>query len=57
MTLDRTYIDTEDNGKLNWDVNNGVMYSVVNKDKPNKFGEYRSYKIMPGKSDAILHLS
>ncbi len=49
MTLDRSFITSEDQGKLNWDVNNGVMYSVVNKDAVNKFGEYRGWKIMPGK--------
>ena len=49
MTLDKTYIASENDGKLEWDSNNAVMYSVVNKDAPNKYGEYRSYKIMPGK--------
>ncbi|KAL8725316.1 MAG: hypothetical protein Q9181_006455 [Wetmoreana brouardii] len=45
-----SFIASEDDGKLNWDANNAVMYSVANKDAPNKYGEYRSYKIMPGKS-------
>ncbi|KAL8685663.1 MAG: hypothetical protein Q9218_007622 [Villophora microphyllina] len=47
MTLDRTFLASEDEGKLNWDVNNAVMYSVINKDAVNPYGEYRSYKIMP----------
>ena len=50
MTLDRSFITTEDDGKLNWDANDDVMYTVVNKDAPNKYGEYKSYKIMPGES-------
>ncbi|KAL8639330.1 MAG: hypothetical protein Q9228_003622 [Teloschistes exilis] len=47
MTIDRTFLVSEDDGKLNWDANNNVMYSVVNKDAVNPYGEYRSYKIMP----------
>ena len=47
MTLQRSFIETEDDGKLNWDANNAIMYSVVNKDQVNKYGEYRSYKIFP----------
>ncbi len=50
MTLDRSFIASEDDGKLNWDANDDVMYTVVNKDAPNKYGEYKSYKIMPGES-------
>ena len=60
MELERTYIASEDDGKLNWDSNNAVMYSVVNKDKPNKYGEHPGWKIMRGKydsSDMILNTS
>ena len=49
MTFERSFVTSEDEGKLDWDVNNGVMYSVVNKDAPNKYGEYRGFKILPGK--------
>ena len=49
MKFDRTFLASENDGKLNWDVNNAVMYSVVNKDAVNPYGEYRGYKIMPGK--------
>ncbi|KAL9582819.1 MAG: hypothetical protein Q9212_003073 [Teloschistes hypoglaucus] len=47
MTIDRTFLASEDEGKLNWDANNNVMYSVLNKEAVNPYGEYRSYKIMP----------
>lgn len=50
MTFDRSFITSEDEGKLNWDVNNAIMYSVVNRDAPNQYGEYRGFKILPGKS-------
>ena len=49
MTFDRSFISTEDDGKLDWDANNAIMYSVVNKDAPNKYGEYRGWKMFPGK--------
>ncbi|KAL8725493.1 MAG: hypothetical protein Q9166_007313 [cf. Caloplaca sp. 2 TL-2023] len=47
MKFERTYLTSEDDGKLNWDSNNAVTYSVVNKDAPNKYGEYRGWKITP----------
>lgn len=50
MTLEKSFIASEDEGKINWDANDDVMYAVVNKDAPNKYGEYKSYKIMPGES-------
>ena len=54
MRFERSFIDSENDGKLNWDVNNAVMYSVVNKDAKNKYGEYKGYKISPGKpTDAL----
>ena len=56
MKFERTFIDSENDGKLDWDVNNAVMYSVVNKDALNKYGEYRGYKIMPGKYSSRLDL-
>ncbi len=49
MTFERGFVTSEDDSKLNWDVNNAVMYTVVNKDATNENGEYRGYKIMPGK--------
>jgi primary-amine oxidase len=49
MKYERTFIDSESDGKLNWDVNNAVMYSVVNKEARNKHGEYRGWKISPGR--------
>ena len=48
MTFDRSFIENEDEGKLDWDANNNVMYTVVNKQAPNPFGEYGGYKILPG---------
>ena len=49
MKLERTYIDTEDEGKINWPENGASMYIVVNKDETNKYGEERGYRIMPSR--------
>ena len=46
MTFEREFVESE--SSLDWDVNNAVMYSVVNKEATNKYGEYRGFKIMPG---------
>lgn len=57
MKLERSFITSEDDGKLNWDSNNAVMYSVVNKDAPNKYGEYKGWKITPGKPSLLNEIS
>ncbi|KAF7557226.1 hypothetical protein G7Z17_g765 [Cylindrodendrum hubeiense] len=40
--------EIEDEGRINWAANAASMYSVVNKDSPNKYGEYRGYRLAPG---------
>ena len=55
MKFDRRFITSEDEGKLNWDYNNAVMYSIVNKDAKNAFGEYRGFKILPGQNKHYIH--
>ena len=49
MKLEKSFITSEDHGKLDWVPNAAVMYSVVNKDKPNAYGEYPGWRIMPSK--------
>ncbi|TEB24011.1 copper amine oxidase [Coprinellus micaceus] len=48
MKVERSYVTSEDDGKINWASNGASMYSVVNKDKPNVWGEYPGYRISPG---------
>jgi primary-amine oxidase len=48
MKAVRSFIETEDEGKINWSPNGGTMYAVVNKDAPNKYGELPGYRIVPG---------
>lgn len=48
MKLEKTFIDNEDDGKINWAANSAATYTVVNKESKNEFGEYRGWKITPG---------
>jgi primary-amine oxidase len=48
MVLERSQIETEDEGSLDWPANSAMMYVVINRDVKNAFGEARGYRIMPG---------
>ncbi|OAQ58043.1 ATP-dependent DNA helicase PIF1 [Pochonia chlamydosporia 170] len=50
------FVTNEDQGKINWAPNAAAQYSVVNKDKPNKFGEYPGFRIYPSTGSSI-HLT
>ncbi|KAG8156734.1 hypothetical protein KVR01_013339 [Diaporthe batatas] len=47
MKLERSFIETEDDGSLNWDFNAQTQVIVVNQNETNKYGEYRGYRILP----------
>lgn len=47
MKVNRSYIASEDDGKINWAPNGAASYSVVNKDELNDFGEAPGYSITP----------
>lgn len=51
--LKRSIAKTEDEGEINWAPNGANMYNIVNTDKPNKWGEYPGYRIMPGHGTPI----
>ena len=53
MKLEKSFIKSENEGKINWDPNGASTYTVVNKDKPNQFGEYGGYRIAPGMLEII----
>ena len=55
MKLERSFVTTEAGGKINWDENSAGVYSVVNKAKPNKWGEYPGYKIFPSTGSTIYN--
>jgi primary-amine oxidase len=47
MKLDKKYLESEDDSKIDYEPNGQTMYVVVNKDSVNKFGEERGYRISP----------
>ena len=55
MKLQRSFLTSEDQGKLDWSLNGATMYTVVNKDKQNDLGEYPGYRIMPSKLRLFVH--
>lgn len=55
MKLQRSFVESEDDSKLLYTGNGRTQYRVVNTDKPNKYGEYRGYRILP--ADGTIHLT
>ena len=53
MKLARRFIESETDSRLQYDGN--TQYRVVNTEKPNKYGEYRGYRILS--SDGQIHLT
>lgn len=53
MKLSKTFITSENDSTLNWAPNNAAMYTVVNKDSKNKFGEYRGWRVAPGTGNLV----
>ena len=51
----RHQIESEDESRLMWAGNGATQYRVVNMDKPNKWGEYPGYRILP--SQGAIHLA
>ncbi|KAL4749209.1 hypothetical protein BDW72DRAFT_195030 [Aspergillus terricola var. indicus] len=54
MQLERSFIHSEYEARLNWGFNGQTQLHVVNQDKPNKFGEPRGYRILPSAGTAHL---
>jgi primary-amine oxidase len=53
MELDASIMKTEQ--QFNWAANNQAMYTIINPNETNKWGEPRGYRIVPGRSN--IHLS
>lgn len=45
MKLKRSFVTSESTSGLSWGANDAAIYAIVNKDTPNKYGEYPGYKI------------
>ncbi|KAK6371693.1 hypothetical protein LTS17_008516 [Exophiala oligosperma] len=56
MKLNRSFIESEDDSKINWSPNLSSFYAVVNRDAPNKYGEYPGFKISPATANTA-HLT
>ncbi|KAL6922703.1 hypothetical protein FSST1_006729 [Fusarium sambucinum] len=56
MKANRSYITSEDNGKITWAKNGAAAYAVVNKDALNDFGEAPGFAISPN-SGSTGHLT
>ncbi|KAF5632026.1 membrane primary amine oxidase [Fusarium sp. NRRL 52700] len=50
MKAVKSFIKTEDDGKINWSPNGGAMYAVVNTDQKNPYGETPGCRIVPDSS-------
>jgi primary-amine oxidase len=50
---ERSFVDTETS--INWAGNDAALYAIVNKDTPNRFGEYPGYRIK--RSSGTTHLT
>lgn len=53
MKVTRDFLTSEDDAKINWAPNGAAIYTIVNKDTPNPWGEYPGYRIMPGHGTPI----
>ncbi|KAK7191070.1 hypothetical protein DPSP01_007759 [Paraphaeosphaeria sporulosa] len=47
-------VETEDDGLMDLPANGQTMFTVVNKDHTNKWGQPRGYRILPGLSNVVL---
>ncbi|KAF2179308.1 amine oxidase catalytic domain-containing protein [Zopfia rhizophila CBS 207.26] len=47
MKASKSFITNEADSKINWAPNSAALYSIVNKDAKNKFGEFPGYRITP----------
>ena len=54
MRYNISEVQTEDEGLMDLPPNGQSMYQIVNKDKPNKWGEPRGYRLIPGLSNVHL---
>lgn len=55
MKLQRKFIENEDESKLFWNSNAATQYTIINQAAPNKYGEYRGYRILP--ASPTIHLT
>lgn len=47
MKLTRSFVEGEDDGRLDWAANAQTQVLVVNQNATNAYGEYRGYRLLP----------
>lgn len=50
MKVEKSFITSEDDASIDWAPNDAAIYAIVNKETPNRFGEYPGYRIRRGKT-------
>lgn len=54
MKAVKSFIISEEDSSINWAPNDAALYSIVNKDAKNKFGEFPGYRIKRGKTQYLI---
>ncbi len=55
MALQRSFVENEDHGRLDWASNGDTQILVVNQDAANEYGELRGYRMLP--YTGLVHLT
>ncbi|KAL7796312.1 amine oxidase catalytic domain-containing protein [Trichoderma afarasin] len=54
MKIQKSFIQNENETKINWAPNGAATYAIVNKEARNTLGEYPGYKFSPAASNAVF---
>ncbi|PKK54618.1 hypothetical protein CI102_891 [Trichoderma harzianum] len=54
MKVQKSFIQNENETKINWAPNGAATYAIVNKEARNTLGEYPGYKFSPAASNAVF---
>ncbi|KAF9886523.1 hypothetical protein FE257_011430 [Aspergillus nanangensis] len=54
MMLERSLIESEDDGRFNWGPNGATQVHIINQEERNKYGEYRGYRVLPSAGTSHL---
>ena len=54
MKLERSFVESEDESRINWAANGATQLIVVNENEVNKYGELKGYRVLPSTGAAHL---
>ena len=46
MKIQRSFVQSESDSKLDFSANSVDLYAIVNTDKPNEYGEFPGWRLM-----------